>query len=605
VASGSTYGSSHGVYIFGGNRSNILVTGCTFRGIRKVGVKISGSSAPIFGVSVKNNYFIDCGVGVVVGADDSTEHSNIAIDGNHFIDCGTHRDGWTESMAIQVVGSRGVSIRNNLLAYTHNSIRGVDGSFNLAGLYAIQVARYITDRSAPIEDVVIEGNSIWADPSTSNPSYVLPYAMSIERVGLLQRKGVDSVVYVSTVPGDPVGTMILESNQGLFDQSLVGAPLQLVFCPVAANDVSTTITSVAANGLSLKYINALGTGTSGAPASIGTFRIGAPANRGGGFCRVVGNTIRFAAAIGVLCKHNVLPVIRDNVYQSCEVAVVFEGDMMPDLEENLQVGRTSDTPNVRFADGTATTPSFPTLAGNRSSNNAIGPTKGWGWSVGLDAGTVVDWPLCGKSGRVLPSMGREEAVIAWGVDHVDGDTVMVDSGGAATTWTYKGTVVNAATQFSTFAELIALINAKAGVGAVDYGTGFEDSTGAAASVITQHIRIRADAASTNTDGTLLVACTSLYPTALVTLTNTVSPNATVGGRGSESAGAAADRLWLPTQHAGFGSCPNLVADNADAQAVLVTDGFRPIFQVNGRDAGAGVLLAVGTQAGTEQYRWSV
>jgi hypothetical protein len=200
-------------------------------------------------------------------------------------------------------------------------------------------------------------------------------------------------------------------------------------------------------------------------------------------------------------------------------------------------------------------------------------------------------------------MGREEVVIAYGSNLVDGDTITVTATGAVT-YTYKASGA-VAPQFGDMADLIAQIAAQAGADCTDYGTGFEDSAGSAASVGTSHIRVRATAATANTDGTLTVACSSLYPTALVVLPNTASPNATVGGRGSGSAGPTADKIVIWSPMANFSCCPVLVADNPSAQTLLVSSGYRPLQQINGRDGGSNVLLTTGTTAGTEQYRWSI
>ncbi|MBP9863627.1 MAG: hypothetical protein KBD62_37110, partial [Kofleriaceae bacterium] len=53
-------GSSHAIYVFGG-KTNIVVDGCSFYGVRRTCVKASGSSAAILGVEVKGCFARECG----------------------------------------------------------------------------------------------------------------------------------------------------------------------------------------------------------------------------------------------------------------------------------------------------------------------------------------------------------------------------------------------------------------------------------------------------------------------------------------------------------------------------------------------------------------
>lgn len=590
VLDGSTYGSTHGTYAFGG-RENIRIVYNVFKGRRTTCVKASGSSAPVRNLTAQGNLAIECGSFAVLGADDSQIHEAFNIDGNTIADCGTQRYGWSESVGILVLGARGVRIANNTFSYTRNSIRSVDGSASLAGLYAVQGSRYVEGVSQPIEDISVINNKLIGWPAGSSPSSILSAAISMSDVGLLQRHGIGATL---TKSGN---TMTLTGGQ-LFSQELVGTSIQLVGS-TGGNDGTFTITAVPSSS-SLQYTNAGGTG---AGNSAGVWRIGAPGRRGGGSCMITNNEIMNVAATGILCESNVAPIVNGNTFHGCEVLAQFEGDLAPSFCNNREVGRSSDTPGIRL-NGVDARVAWPIIEGNTISAPGVGTSHGWGMQIGINGGTPVDFPLLGTHGRARPSDGKEEVVIAWGSRHTYGTTITVDTGGGSVTYMYTS-FTPGVNEFKTMAELIALIDAQAGVDCADYGTGFKDSAGSAANVDTGHLRIRAAAASANTDGTLKVTVSALYPTELVVLSNTVSPNNTCGGRGSGSAGPTADKVVIWSQMASFDDCPYLLGDNAAAQTVLQANGFRKLSTVDGRDSGSTDLLVTGTTAGTEQFRWRV
>lgn len=590
VIDGSTYGSTHGFYAFGG-RENIRIVYNVFKGRRTTCVKASGSSAPVRNLTAQGNLAIECGSFAVLGADDSQIHENFDIDGNTIVDCATGRYGWSESIGVLILGARGVRVANNTFSYTRNSIRAVDGSASLAGLYAVQGARYVDGQSQPLEDISIIANKFSGWPIGASPSSILSAAISLEDVGLLQRHGIGATLTKS-------GSTMTLSGATLFTQEMVGASLQLVGS-ASGNDGTYTITSVPST-TSLTYVNAGGTGGG---VSAGVYRIGAPRGRGGGSCLVMNNEILNVAANGMLLESNVSPTIHGNSFLGCEVNVQMEGDLAPDFRFNREIGRSSDTPGIRM-NGVDARVSWPIISDNATASQSVGTSRGWGMQIGINGGTPVDFPLLGTHGRALPSDGKEEVVVAWGSKHTYGTTITVDPGASPVTYTYTP-FTPGVNEFKTMAELIALIDAQAGVDCADYGTGFKDSAGSAANVDTGHLRIRAAAASANTDGTLKVTVSALYPTELVVLSNTVSPNNTCGGRGSGSAGPTADKVVIWSQMASFDDCPYLLGDNAAAQTVLQANGFRKLSTVDGRDSGSTDLLVTGTTAGTEQFRWRV
>lgn len=596
---GNTYGSSHAIYLFAG-RSNVMVDGCTFKGIRTVALKVSGSIAPIRNIAMRGCYVFECGAAFIGGADDAQEHTGFEIEGNQIVNTAIGREGWTESTAIQILGAKNVAIRDNKFHYMRNALRSVDGSASLAGVYAIQGARYVQGRSQPLTDIMIDGNMFTADANRTTPNAILASTIQFEQVGVTEIYGADAAVSAK------VGNICtLTSAIGLFSQAQVGCNLTLVFS-AGGNDVGPVpVLSVAAGGGSLTYENAGGA----AGFSAGTFRITAPGGRRGGVCDVMNNDILNVCSNGILSQKSVAVTVVDNTFSGCEVLAQFDGDVTPRIANNRQIGRTSDTAGIRLnnSDGAddARSVSWPFIDGNLITNDAIGTARPWGIGVGVSGGVYVDFPLLGKRGRALPSGGKEQVVVSYGSGLVDGDQITVDDGtNPAVTYTYKAAAPGAL-QFNSFAGLVALITAQPNIDCSDYGAGFLDSTGAAAPIVTQHLLISAAAATANTDGTLKVQCDALLQTALVLLPNTISPNRICGGRGSGSGGPTADKVVIWSPYCSFEGCEVLVADNAAAQALMVTGSFRSIRNPAGQDGGSNTLLQVGTTAGTEQYRWVI
>lgn len=558
LQSSLTSGSSHAIYVFAGQgengRSNIKIDDCTFRGIRTVCVKVSGSSTPIRNVTVSKCTAIECGSFFIGGADDTQEHSNLDVVDNVLIDCATGRGGWSEAIAIQVLGARGVSLKNNKLHYSRNAVRAVDGSADLAGMYGVQAARYVIGRSQPIEDVMIEGNVFTGDPSRTQARNIMTAPISFESVG--QRKihggGADAALTKSGT------TMTLTSTIGLFSQSLVRGTITLV--NNGGNNITDAVITSVPSATTLTYENA-----GGSAAGVGTFRITPPGAVHAGACHVRNNELLNVGSTGILCENNVAPQLTGNTFSGVDVLVQFQGDVSPRFTDNQCIHTTHDGALIRFNSGV----SWPIVANNAVTNNALSSAKGWGVGIGVNGATYRDFPLLGLRGRALPTDGKEEVVVAFGSEgsFVDGDSITVTNASGAVAYTYK-LVAPAGNEFNDKAGLLTLITGQAGIDAADYGTGFEDSAGSAANVATDHIRIRQATASANTDGTLTVTVSALNPNVLVLLTNTASPNATCGGRGSGSAGPVADKVVIWSPCVSFDGTPTLVGDNLESQVLL-------------------------------------
>jgi hypothetical protein len=189
-----------------------------------------------------------------------------------------------------------------------------------------------------------------------------------------------------------------------------------------------------------------------------------------------------------------------------------------------------------------------------------------------------------------PTGALEEVVVAYGANHVNGDTITVDG----VTYTYKASGPTGS-QFNSFSGLVTLINAQAGYSCADYGTGFS-----AGDVATQHLRIR-KTAQTTSDGTFTVTVSTLNPTALVLLRN-ASDALSCKSRGAGSAGPVADGsvVWTPMASLPGGAI--IWPDNSAAQTLIQANAWRPVKNIN--DAGCCEIIKHGTIAGTEEFRWS-
>ncbi len=152
-------------------------------------------------------------------------------------------------------------------------------------------------------------------------------------------------------------------------------------------------------------------------------------------------------------------------------------------------------------------------------------------------------------------------------------------------------------EFSTFAELVALVTAISGIDCADYGADFTDTPS------TQHLRIRRTSTSTS-DGTCYVLVDVCNPNTLVALVNAVqSSSAVCRSRGSGAAGPTADKLVVWSQLARFAGGANVIADNASAQTLLVSGGFRALNDT--LDDGCCKVIQLGATAGTEEFRWTL
>jgi hypothetical protein len=571
---GAAFGSTKAIYLFAG-RSNIKVLGCTFKGIRNSCVKVSGSALPVRNIEIANCHAEDCGSFALVGADDSQEHTGINIHHNTLLDVGTQRLGWCDGFIVYILGSRNVQVDNNTVHFTHDAIASVDGrSGGVGGFIGFNVGRYAAGISQPVEDFQASGNLFTADPLTTRAALVMATAIKMSQVGIAARYNTAGTL---TINGT---TMTLSDPNAQFPQELVGQSITLVNAPNAANNGTFTITAVGngtgTNQTTVQFTNASGVGGG---VSAGTYRI-TPA-RGVGSIVISRNEFLYCSTTGVLCLNCVGPEVSGNVFAGLLDNVSFQGDAAPRVALNREVGASTQNARIRFNSGTA----WPTAHDNTITNNAIGTSSARDWGVGVDSGTAVDYPLLGKTVRMLPTGAQEEVVVAYGSLHVDGDTIVVN----AVTYTYK-TTAPSGNQFNSFAGLVALIDAQTGIDCADYGASF-----AAGAVTTQHLKIRRNVTSTS-DGGITVSVSTLNPTALVLLRNSNGGNTSCLSRGSGSAGPVPDKIvaWSPLAH--WAGTVTVVPDNTDARTILQTSGVALPLK-NGNNAGCCELINVGDCTG--------
>jgi hypothetical protein len=278
------------------------------------------------------------------------------------------------------------------------------------------------------------------------------------------------------------------------------------------------------------------------------------------------------------------PTIVDNVITGVATFLGMTGDRMPWVVRNRVINPQSSNAQIR-----QTFVSFPYFRDNLGCGK-VGLYFG---KVGIGnnagAGTSVQYPLCGASGKASPSEGKPEIVFAWGYNQISGDTI--DFNG--TTLTYV-TSAPGANQFSTFAELLALINSLGGgtlYSAADYG----DAHGG---ITTYHIRVRRQTAVA-TPNLFYVKPTTKHPTAFVYL-----PNYNTNSDRCMSRGEGTTDVVVWSQAAQLVSPPLLMPDydSTIAQTRLSASCPMPHLSEAG-DEQACCTLRVSGLDGTERFIW--
>jgi hypothetical protein len=344
---GAVVGSAPFIYIFAGQdtnhgRENIEIAGNTFIGCRTYAVKVSGSASPIRNLHVHHNTAIECGGFFVGGADDAQEHAEFTVENNALVDVATGRPGWNQAVAIQLLGSRGVRVDNNTLLYTRPAISSLDGRNTQGGNLGISAAQYIAGRSQPLEDFSASGNKLLIDYQSNRPGITLSAGIQVTGAGLVARYRTGGTLTINAT------TMTLTDSLALFSQDLVGAAIQLVNAPNAANNVTATVLSVP-SATTLTFTNAAGVGGG---VAAGTYRIQPPATKRGSMCALRNNECDGAASIAVNTITCVAPEITGTIWNN-SFGVIDSGSVTPRIAFGRQVGRNSSNAALQVGTSTA------------------------------------------------------------------------------------------------------------------------------------------------------------------------------------------------------------------------------------------------------------
>jgi Pectate lyase superfamily protein len=203
---------------------------------------------------------------------------------------------------------------------------------------------------------------------------------------------------------------------------------------------------------------------------------------------IEGNAIRSVGAVGIIGIKNIGLMITRNVFNAIVTAVSLGGNRIPVICNNLLIpggGVTSnDIAQLRFNKD-----SFPIFYDNYTQQR--GNYEGLlirAWTVSTNGSATPSdiWPVPGKRGLLVPTLGKPEVLIGFGDGWAEGDKIMVVTDVGTATFTYKASVTDSTTQFNTSANLITAINTNATISgsyeAGDYGDPWN--------IQTHHVKIR-------------------------------------------------------------------------------------------------------------------
>jgi hypothetical protein len=442
----------------------------------------------------------------------------------------------------------------------------------------------------------------------------------IERVGQRAkwRTATSGSPIAVTVSG---GIVSLTDPQAAFHVSDVGSSIKTVFFADAGNNTTATVLSVSGTS-TITFANAGGVAGS---QTAGTYRIkpkAVNAAKRGGACMASHNEISGYGSVGIETLGCVAPEVTANIFNALVSAISEDGSVGPRIAHNREVTAGSNGARIRITQRT----SWPfiddnlitngALAGqNLASDGVLAATRS-DMGVGVDTATSIDYPLCGKRGRVKSTNGKPELVFAFGFDLVDGDQVDING----TTFVYKesapgatqfnGMVFGAGSNTNQIGNPITkgLCDgdggatttgaSRSGFTAEDYGTGLSGTP------ITGHVRMRTSAASATPMVGFVDLMDSLNPTALVVLRNDVGGGESICyTRGEGDAGPLAKRIVVWSPACQFTAGVMLTPDNV-AAAGLASGGW--YHEKAAQNAGCcEVIKTVTTQVGTEEFRWAI
>jgi hypothetical protein len=506
------------------------------------------------------------------------------------VNCALGRDGWNEQLGIGVFGASNVQVNDNQLTATHDAVPALVDSGALGGYFGMFMGRYHPGRSQPLESLSCDGNAFIVDGKGARSIRVCAAAIRVERVGQRAK-------WQTATGGFPIdllvsgSTVTLNDPRAFFHQGDVGASLHFVNMAQAGNNGVFTVTEVTGTN-TLKFENT-GTPNEGSK-TVGTYRLKPKAinsSQRGSTCSVSRNSINGYGATGIDIVSCVAPEIVGNTFNAMGTAVIDLGSVGPRIVGSREVRAGSDSARIQLS----STTSWPYIddniitngslaGGNTSIDGVLLPTR-TDMGIGVDSGTAIDYPLCGKRGRTKSTNARAELVLGFGREYVDGDTVDINN----TVCTYDAASPNNGTggTFSTLAGLVALVGS--GFTAEDYGTGLTDTP------TTGHVRVRLTSPAHTADHGYAFRVTTLNPTAMVALFNKFDPGpneavAYTRGEGVAMTGSA----WGMISAATFTANHTTGRLTITAHGLVTGDGL-------GRLTNSGGALPTGLAAGTDYW----
>ena len=260
-----------------------------------------------------------------------------------------------------------------------------------------------------MEDATISRNTFSTDGTKCRGDRVASAAIHGERVGQRAKYRTGGTL---TSRGT---TMTLNDGSAAFSQDDVGSSIQLCFAPDAGNNITAVVISVESSSL-LTFTNPAGVGGG---VAAGTYRIKPSALRGprGGSLLISENQISAYGATGIETTSCVAPHCIGNTFDAIG-RFADVGSVSPLYSGNRELTAGNNSAQIRITTGT----SWPIIYDNFITNGALSggnlladgtpASAKTDMGIGVGSGESVDYPLCGKRGRVRPSDAKPENVLS-------------------------------------------------------------------------------------------------------------------------------------------------------------------------------------------------
>jgi hypothetical protein len=289
--------------------------------------------------------------------------------------------------------------------------------------------------------------------------------------------------------------------------------------------------------------------------------------------RIQGNTIRSVGGIGIHAIGNIGLIVTGNVFNAITTPISLQGNRLPVICNNLLIPgpvTTNDTAQLRFNKD-----SFPIFYDNYTQQRgSYDRLMIRGWTVSTDGSPIPSsvWPVPGKRGLLVPTLGKPEVVFGFGDGWADNDTITVASDVGTATFTYKATITDATAQFNTSTNLIMAINANPTISAMYMANDYGDPWG----VQTHHIKISRRTV-TQTPNVFYITVHAASLTAGVVLPNEPSilgNNLRCFARGEQSSDGKNRQAVVWSPQASPHSIPHLIGAASTAAEYLAAGYYR-------------------------------